>query len=454
MKASNSKEFDALNNPVSLLSCNPSIAQRTNVIEFDPNYLLAQVGSETIEKDIRDLSEGVEPLPLESSEDELSRTVFIDYISMSFEEVSDNIRNEIFDEIWNTGGYALDDGSWQRINYNPQVAFRELWRDDVGSRAYVGNYIDRNGETIPDKNRVEINLSGKYLERLTIEDQIYLVGKLTELGGKATRLDACLEDRNRNIPFQSMLESAKDGNFTGARKWSVIISGEIDKMSGLTLNLGSRESDSYTRVYETSYKHGYPGIRIERECKGNHAIFLQNRIVSWYYLQNNESQLLTETEKDFADWATKKGLVYRRWADRCLGELARFTVSHIDFIDRSGLTSNGHLIRASRLKFWADFLSGIGDRIKIKVQRLVPTLNASMQWVRRQAATTLAIIYEALGEKSLLKFISSLLANVSNHDRLKSKHLLLIANAEEYGELGFTQSLFCEGKVEDYFNYT
>jgi len=115
---------------------------------------------------------------------------------------------------------------------------------------------------------------------------------------------------------------------------------------GMTLYIGSRESDRCMRVYD---EHG--PVRVELECKGDVAQSVGQRL------------LLMEKPED--------------WGGLIVGMLAEF----IDF----------------RTPWWAAFVAGV-CRVRVEVTKAGGgSVERVAAWLRRQVAPSLALIVAAAG---------------------------------------------------------
>lgn len=147
----------------------------------------------------------------------------------------------------------------------------------------------------------------------------------------------------------------RDGNVRCKSKRRKFIE-DLGEGDGETLELGSRASERFLRVYD---RRG--PTRVELELKGEHA-------------RGAMSVLLAELEE---------------LPELALGVLRDF----VDFVDAS---QDANVSRAPLLPSWESFVGAV-DRIRLVVRgRVVPTIERVLEWVERQVAPTLAV-YDRLG---------------------------------------------------------
>jgi DNA relaxase NicK len=173
---------------------------------------------------------------------------------------------------------------------------------------------------------------------------------------RATRLDLAWD----GVPFTpgQAFEAAKAGHVrTWAKRESL---GWHDKPlspdEGSTCELGSRPSERFLRVYD---KRG--PTRCELELKGERAAAVAAQLA---------------------------GLPAREWAPVALGHLRDF----VDFVDRE---SDANLSRAAPLPWWSAFVGRAAKAGLRLVHEVVPTLERSRDWFRRQVGPTLAVLLAA-----------------------------------------------------------
>jgi hypothetical protein len=106
--------------------------------------------------------------------------------------------------------------------------------------------------TTQPEQRIMINLGSEALAQLGIHP-LTLFEKLTAMGFKATRMDWAKDDTEGLIDLGVVSEKIRKGELvTRFKKWNRIDGGVIgdDTITGETLYIGNRKSESFLRVYD------------------------------------------------------------------------------------------------------------------------------------------------------------------------------------------------------------
>jgi DNA relaxase NicK len=238
-----------------------------------------------------------------------------------------------------------------------------------------------------------LTLSGQPLEKMGSLKTLQLIQWLWETfpSMNFTRLDFSLDDFTQSLDAVNITNAISQGSYRGFKRKQIILSDTgIDSQKdngvafdGFTANLGSRESDTYVRIYDTTVKHGYHAMRIEREVKGDHvkglAILLKEKIhdARWI-LKGTNTELQKKIVLEMAHW------------------IAAIAVGSFDFIDRSNVYGNGCLKQCPLLDWWDKFKMQF-DKIEIPIIRVKPSLQRTWQWMTRQVKGTIANLMEGLG---------------------------------------------------------
>jgi DNA relaxase NicK len=238
-----------------------------------------------------------------------------------------------------------------------------------------------------------LTLSGQPLEKMGSLKTLQLIQWLWETfpSMNITRLDFSLDDFTQSLDAVNIVNALHQGSYRGFKRKQIIwsdtgINSQKDSgkaFDGFTANLGSRESDTYVRIYDTTVKHGYQAMRIEREVKGDHvkamAILLKGKIhdARWI-LKGTNTELQEKFTTEIAHW------------------IASIAVGSFDFIDRSNVYGNGCLKQCPLLDWWDKFKSQF-DKIEIPIIRVKPSLQRTWHWLTRQVKGTIANLIEGLG---------------------------------------------------------
>lgn len=214
---------------------------------------------------------------------------------------------------------------------------------------------------------LQVELSGKFLERLCLKDQLSLLRNLSSLGFFFTRIDLCFDDHAKKFPVEWVYNEVGYKNYVGFRRFDTCgVTPAGIKEHGLdglefTFYFGSRESEKYTRVYETFKKHGYHAYRVECEFKGTCCRQVVDYIKS----------LVGDSDSDYK---VLYGLI----------------LGHIDFREESS-GNDHHLDRRDRLSEWQEYLDYIDfEAIRVTPISSEPSLLKTVRWLHKQVSRQLA----------------------------------------------------------------
>lgn len=224
--------------------------------------------------------------------------------------------------------------------------------------------------------------------RGVVRDWRKWIGEVLAFGGKITRLDVAWDDVEGMLDLLRMLEYVRRRYVvTRFRRWKVDISGTFDGSErGMTLTFGSRQSNTYVRIYDKGGEQGVCGhwVRVELELKDDRA------------------QCAAET-------------LYHRG----ISEFAGILRSAVDFVEPS---NDSNRRRWAPAAWWARFL-GFAEKARLAVAPVVRSLERTVAWIERQVAPALATVFIAGGGD-----LDVLLSFVHNgRKRLRWHHRMMLA---------------------------
>ena len=232
---------------------------------------------------------------------------------------------------------------------------------------------------------------------------------------KASRIDLAFDDPQKKLNIIELHSHLRAGNYTGFKNYRGIDSG-VGKIEGYTLELGSRTSNTFTRIYDTWKKHKEVGIRYESEFKRTNAKELQKFFVNAYEVEKTNKQLLKQ--------------------------LHEYMFTNIRFIDISKKYSNGSLEKCPVLPIWQNFLKYVNDKLELRKfikPKKESTIEQTANWFKRQVSGTLEVFKNALGDNNFLKFIEYCIADSVSRQRHKAtinKRMLFTKQLKRLGILG------------------
>jgi phage replication initiation protein len=183
---------------------------------------------------------------------------------------------------------------------------------------------------------VHVILSGKGCREYEAGSTLLeLLDRIMLQDGKCTRIDMAMDDKTGSlIPFEKIKEAIKTGTISSRWKSSTeyvrrkLQDGEI---TGHTINIGSRKSKMYMRIYDKALEQGQttPWIRIELEIRDERAQSLQDILLFedqigqvFAKIINNYIRFLEPNrDKNRSRWPTAA------WWDNLIGEIGKISLT-------------------------------------------------------------------------------------------------------------------------------
>jgi hypothetical protein len=222
--------------------------------------------------------------------------------------------------------------------------------------------------------RFRLCIPGAPLSHVRPEELAKLGRYLLHNGCRSTRFDYAIDDFDRQLSIQEIIDCCESGDYAGAQCWRSYRSQRSrESRVGQTIYLGSSQSDKQIRIYD-KYVESRGAINSIR-----------------YEVQWRDRLAHIAFEKFFTPTS-------RSDANSLLSKLA---VGAIDFISRCSEI----LSRCPRKSFWAEFLQRIGQPIKISMRRIQPMISDKKRWIEHQVVGTLALISSCQGLASTLDWL-------------------------------------------------
>jgi hypothetical protein len=211
-----------------------------------------------------------------------------------------------------------------------------------------------------------LSMNGDSCDLVPVESKVQFFKSLHALRAKCTRLDAACDLHRSLLGMHQVHAAAKCGHVVGFRRYNCVRpvknmnTGELEGDMATFGRRGKDGSGRYVRVYDKGLESQgkIDAVRLEVELSGDVAKM-------WF------AQLAIEPD-DTAEFV------------RLLG---RIVVGSICIADKSG--SHGHADRYKILPWWKRIVELIGTA-KIKVERVAPTLEKSVKWLKKSTAVTFA----------------------------------------------------------------
>lgn len=303
---------------------------------------------------------------------------------------------------------------------NHDAKIRRHRADNVGySHVLQGEFTESicyNFDEETDCYEIAVKLPGSYLATKTFLSTIFLLYTLhKKFILNCTRLDFFVDDRKCDLQFTKIFEAVNLHNYGGCHSVTPIIDNAFGQVTGWTFNLGSRNSESYTRIYHKYEKHQDKAIRVEAEIKG-----VKCKVLFFDLMRKVEEfcqELEINNQDDLEEFYYQIVPFSQSQIDEDLNlsvfniMLAEFVacvaVGQITFIDRSKTYDNGFIASSPKLFWWENFLKKVGEQLKIRVDVHKPSLQKKHNWVARQVSRFLCILEDGLGYDGLHRYIDN-----------------------------------------------
>lgn len=219
---------------------------------------------------------------------------------------------------------------------------------------------------------LRVSMSARYLDNVNLSElAAYLLTIGDGFGLRCSRFDAALDDHEKQIPL-SLVECARcDRNFFNVRTTSVVVSDDVlADERGQTIYFGSRQSEAFMRVYDSTIasKNKRIGNRWESEFKGAKA------------------------DKCLREWLTAMA-ENEQTASNLLVDLVLGTV---DFRDKSAGDKNRE--RCPLLPWFAEMCEMLKSLpVRLRVARPVPSMQRTVNWIKKSVAPSLASLKSVMG---------------------------------------------------------
>lgn len=227
--------------------------------------------------------------------------------------------------------------------------------------------IDSPGE-------LRVSMSARYLDGVKMDALAAYLQTIGEgFGLRCSRMDVALDDHEKQIPLSVVEKARCDRNFFNVRSTAVVVSDNLTANErGQCVYFGSRQSEAFMRVYDKTVESG--GVRVgnrwETEFKGKKA-----------------DKCLSEWLAAMAD--------NEQSASRLLVDLVLGTV---DFRDRSKGDKNRK--RCPVLTWFSEMCEMLAAiPIRLRVARPVPTMQRTVDWLKKSAAPSVASLSKLLGSR-------------------------------------------------------
>jgi hypothetical protein len=221
-----------------------------------------------------------------------------------------------------------------------------------------------------------LSLNGDSCDLVPVSAKVALLRALQALGAKCTRADYAIDVSRDLVSMEMVHAAARAGHVVGFRRYFPkrpvrdMATGELDQDEADFGRRGRDGSGRYVRVYDKGLESDgeIDAIRFEVETSGQVADL-------WF-------RIICDVDDD-------------REFCKVLGKIV---VGSITFADKTG--SHGHVDRFKTLEFWQRIIDLVGAA-SVQVSRVTPTLERSVQFVKRLVPTIFARLSRVVTEQGM-----------------------------------------------------
>lgn len=292
-------------------------------------------------------------------------------------------------------------GEWEKI--------------DSGFRGYPDSFIYRCGEAYAQlgfgkpqaPGEVHVQLAGGYSRGISYEGLQELRKWIQkEKNGHFTRIDAAFDDRTGTVTVEKVQEAVDAGQLVTRARKGRNISG-IDLATGLkeggTVEIGSRSSESFTRIYNKAAEQRSKGIAVDGE---------------W-------TRVEVELKGERADrFGLNLMLEFEHFRELAIGVLR----SVVDFRQVCREDEDWIRSRSPVVSWWEQFTEGL-KICRLSVSRAVKHIEQVWDWADRSLAPMLSVLV-ASGADAQQRLLALIENGVS---RWKDTHRQLVREAWAVG---------------------
>ena len=273
-------------------------------------------------------------------------------------------------------------------------------------QSFCGVTLIFNRDDHGNASNLWIDFSGTFFSEFYLSSALVILKKIYHYFGRVSRLDSAITFFSPSFSILDFNECIHSDKYSGFAKSHYHESRDsCSSPFSRTLNLGSRESPRYTRVYDTFYKHGYEGIRLETEHKRRFASHLFGVIC--------DSASISEIE----------------------GILINATLNHLNF-HLYAIKDTRKKIEGDLAPFWEEIKKQcIGDWSSPTIISEPPSIERTIQWIKRQVSKSLTLIRQCFSRSDYADFLTHLYEQgsqrISNRDKALIKEYLYTQNRDE-----------------------
>jgi DNA relaxase NicK len=240
-------------------------------------------------------------------------------------------------------------------------------------------------EDYGDQSEFRLSIPGKPISNCGVQRFWEFATHLRDFGVRISRFDFALDDYDRLLSLEDVVNSCENDNYTGFREYRYFMRkkrGEYDV--GRTIYLGSPSSDKMLRIYD----------------------------------KNVESKGETDCIRYEVQWADEKAArVFHSFCSDTLESGYRAATGHAlgvcKFLDRE---VSENLSRCPLLEWWSQFIERCAVApIRLSMKPLQVLIADKKRWIENQVVPTIALIAKCIGYDSTIQWLENRILYAYNH---------------------------------------
>lgn len=339
-------------------------------------------------------------------------SLFCDWITINGQLDETELTEFCFDII---GGEFFN----EKLEIIEEKKNKSFYRGGVKYTKTIKNVFGVNMDVTPiqddERYKVIVRLSGKAMGMLFRRNDLLGVASflhyIDQLGMSISRYDNTISDPCKKLDITQVCEAILKKNYMYFRRAGTTTSSDSRKgVTGITLYLGSRQSECFYRLYDEYAKHKTVANRLEQELKDGKAKQVVNQLINYYndYIlatKKIDANMVQEnyvcSQGDSVDQVT-----WKRFNNEISLYLKKILLGGLNFIDKSFKKANGSVKDCPVLEFWKDFKAYILSQntpIKLNSRVFKPSIRKKGEWMYKSVKGTLGMIRRGLPPNDFIK---------------------------------------------------
>jgi hypothetical protein len=261
---------------------------------------------------------------------------------------------------------------------------------------------DPHDAFLPVSAQLKVAISGRAIAAVNqVSLGQWLISRMVSNELDCSRIDICLDDRDKFINLEHLTSAGRSGNYFNASYRGYQESGRRGQDIGVTCYFGSPSSSRRLRIYDKTIE--------------SNGVVLGNRWEVQF-----RKKLAKETLYQWLESIDENSETAVRFCKNVV-------IGAIDFRDRTGNDANRH--RCNRLSWFQAFIAKLSATpIRIRAAIEQPTIQRSIDWIKSAVAPTLFSLKSVLST-DFPAFLNAMLSQGA--DRLNNQQRKRIATTKK-----------------------